>query len=120
MSTVNTRILNRLSPDKSDVGQVGLDDHGRNVGQWNDADTEHACTTVLMKPLGNDSLRMADTQTWTREDPGKKRPKPDTSAAPHELRMEDTGKIHAPARKSKVRNRFGKNTDVGGGFNPYG
>ena len=120
MSTVITRILKKLSPGKSDVGHVAVDDRGRNVWEWNDADAKHASTTVLLKRLDNDALKMADTQMWKRDDVLKDQPKPDTSAAPRELSMESTGKRRTPVSNNKVRNRFGKNTDDAGGFNPYG
>lgn len=119
MSTVITRILKKLTPGKSEAGEVTVDDRGRNVWKWKDTDAEHASTTVLLKKLDNDALGMADTQMWQSEQKQKK-PERDTSAAPRDLSIESTGQGRRLSRGPKQRNKFGKSTDQGGGFNPYG
>lgn len=122
MSTAITRILKKLSIGRSEAGHISTDDRGNNVWTWDDEEAKNAKSkTALIRKLDANKLTMADTQMWKKDGASNTAKKIDRSAmeTDQELKI-----VESPTRKKAVpaekQNRFGKPTDNGGGFNPYG
>lgn len=115
MSADKSKKPEDLRVGKSEAGHVVVDNRGRNVWKWKDAEVMNAGSTTLLQKLANGVLGIADTQMWRKEDcqPVK------SANKPRDLSLDD-GDESAASNKSRLRPGSLRKKDAGGGFNPYG
>lgn len=127
MSTVITRIMHKLRAG-SDAGRVKTDARGNSIWEWKDSDAGSGNTSILLKRLDNDELALAETRKLEALQESNQKPSQDLDQDQDAVRTDDA-EPKAPASKCKRAeavkspggaNKFGKKTDGGGGFNPYG
>ncbi len=105
MATEKSRVLKSLRSGNG-AGRVKTDDKGETVWEWDTEGGEADETSVLVGRLHNDDLALVEDAPDPEDQAG-----PENEASPeNEAAPED----EVDSEKSKL-----KDTDEGGGFNPY-